>query len=95
MQSTKLFDCERLLDNGNEFLVKRFKATHDADGLTYYFQKQAKIDDSENFTRNYVVKFKGSESVVAFFTLKAGSIPYVKDESRLFFSKDTKLIPGK
>lgn len=91
---SQLFDYERLVDNGNEFLVRRFKATHDADGLTKYFQKQAKIDDAENYTRNYVVKFKGTESVVAFFTLKAGAVPYTGASDRLLISKDTKLVPG-
>lgn len=91
---SELFDYERFIDNGNEFLARRFKATHEAEGLTKYFQKQAKTDELENFARNYVVKFKGTELIVAFFTLKAGAIPFSKDSERLVISKDTKLIPG-
>lgn len=89
-----LFDCERLIDNGNEFCIKRFNAFHDAEGLTYYLKKQALKDEKENSVRNYVVKLHGTEITIAYFTLKAGAIPYTETVDNLTFSKNTKLVPG-
>lgn len=43
------FDCERLIDNGNEYCTNRFIALHGADGLTHYFKKQALKDEKEHF----------------------------------------------
>lgn len=88
------FVCERLIDNGNDYCIKRFEAIHNATGLTKYFRKQALKDEKEKSARNYVVKLHGTEIVIAFFTLKAGSIPFTEDVENLIFSKNTKLIPG-
>ena len=88
------FDCERLTDNGNDFCLKRFEAIHDAQGLTQYLRKQALKDEKENSVRNYVVKLHGTEIIIAYFTLKAGSIPYTENAENLVFSKNTKLVPG-
>lgn len=91
---SQLFDYERLCDNGNEHLLKRFVAIHNADGITNYFQKQAVKDENDFSVRNYVVKLKGTEVVIACFTLKAGSIPFTDKAINLTFSKETKLVPG-
>ena len=91
---SQLFDYERLCDNGNEHLLKRFVAIHNADGITDYFQKQAVKDEKDFSVRNYLVKLKGTEVVIACFTLKAGSIPFTDKAINLTFSKETKLVPG-
>ena len=88
-----LFDYERLID-GNEYAARRFVSVHNADGLTEYFQKQALQDEKDLYVRNYVVKFKGTECVAAYFTLKAGAIPFSENAENLSFTKETKLVPG-
>ena len=92
---TILFDCERLLDNNNYYLVKtRFKAIKDAEGITSYFKKQSIKDDKDNYCRNYVIKLKNTEQIIACFSLKAGAIPYVENIEKVTISKDSKLIPA-
>lgn len=91
---SEVFDCERLIDNNNYSLLPRFRAINNADGITNYFKNQALKDDEENIARNYVVKIKNSETVIAMFTLKSGAIPYNEGSEDLLFSKNTKLIPG-
>lgn len=85
---SQLFDYERLCDNGNEHLLKRFVAIHNADGITNYFQKQAVKDENDFSVRNYVVKLKETEVVIACFTLKAGSIPFTDKAINLTFSTE-------
>lgn len=92
--ASEYFSYERLVDNGNEFLLRRFSAINEADGITDYFQNQAMKDEKDNSVRNYVVKIKGTEVLIACFTLKSGSIPYIDNAVNLTFSKETKLIPG-
>ena len=92
--NSEYFAYERLIDNGNEYCLRRFKAIHEADGLTEYFQSQALNDESDFSVRNYVVKLKGTEVLIGCFTLKCGSIPYNENAIDLKFSKETKLIPG-
>ena len=91
---SELFSYERLIDNGNEYVLKRFAAIKDAVGITEYFQKQAIKDEKDFSVRNYVVKIKGTEILIACFTLKCGSIPYSEQAISLTFSKETKLVPG-
>lgn len=88
-----LFDYERLID-GNEYSIKRFESVHGATGLTEYLKKQALKDEQDLYVRNYVVKIKNTEAVIAFFTLKAGAIPYSESAQSLTFTKETKLVPG-
>ena len=92
--ASEYFSYERLVDNGNEFLLRRFSAINEADGITDYFQNQSMKDEKDNSVRNYVVKIKGTEVLIACFTLKSGSIPYIDNAVNLTFSKETKLIPG-
>ena len=91
---SELFSYERIIDNGNEYLLKRFAAIKDAVGITEYFQRQAIKDEKDFSVRNYVVKIKGTEILIACFTLKCGSIPYSEQAINLTFSKETKLVPG-
>ena len=51
-------------------------------------------DEKEHFARNYVVKLKETETVIAMFTLKSGSIPYNEGTEDIIFTKETKLVPG-
>lgn len=92
--SSELFSYERLCDNGNEYCLRRFVAIKDARGITDYFHKQAVKDEGEHSVRNYVVKLKGTEVLIACFTLKCGSIPFTDKAINLTFSKETKLVPG-
>ena len=92
--NSELFSYERLVDNGNEFLLNRFSAIKNAIGITKYFQKQALKDEKDFSVRNYVVKIKNTEILIACFTLKCGSIPYSEKAINLTFSKETKLVPG-
>ena len=71
---SKHFSYERLIDNGNEHLLKRFEAIKGADWITDYFKRQALKDEKDFLVRNYVVKIKGTEVLIACFTLKCGSI---------------------
>lgn len=91
---SEYFSYERLVDNGNEFLLRRFSAINEANGITDYFHNQAMKDEKDNSVRNYVVKIRGTEVLIACFTLKSGSIPYIDNAVNLTFSKETKLIPG-
>lgn len=91
---SEYFSYERLVDNGNEFLLRRFSAINEANGITDYFHNQAMKDEKDNSVRNYVVKIRGTEVLIACFTLKSGSIPYIDNAANLTFSKETKLIPG-
>ncbi|MBS7266893.1 MAG: hypothetical protein KIG83_10625 [Treponema sp.] len=92
--ASEYFSYERLVDNGNEFLLRRFSAINEANGITDYFHNQAMKDEKDNSVRNYVVKIRGTEVLIACFTLKSGSIPYIDNAVNLTFSKETKLIPG-
>lgn len=92
--NSEYFSYERLVDNGNERCLKRFAAINGATGITDYFQKQAIKDENDYSVRNYVVKLKGTEVIIACFTLKCGSIPYNEKAIDLKFSKETKLVPG-
>lgn len=92
--NSKYFSYERLIDNENRYCLSRFKAIHDADGITDYFQKQAIKDETDFSVRNYVVKLKGTDVLIGCFTLKCGSIPYNENAIDLKFSKETKLVPG-
>ena len=91
---SEYFSYERLVDNGNEFLLRRFSRINEANGITDYFHNQAMKDEKDNSVRNYVVKIRGTEVLIACFTLKSGSIPYIDNAVNLTFSKETKLIPG-
>ena len=91
---SEYFSYERLVDNGNEFLLRRFSAINEANGITDYFHNQAMKDEKDNSVRNYVVKIRGTEVLIVCFTLKSGSIPYIDNAVNLTFSKETKLIPG-
>lgn len=92
--NSEYFSYERLVDNDNESCMKRFAAINGATGITNYFQKQAIKDENDYSVRNYVVKLKGTEVIIACFTLKCGSIPYNEKAIDLKFSKETKLVPG-
>ena len=92
--NSEYFSYERLVDNGNEYCLRRFAAINEATGITDYFRNQALKDEKDFSVRNYVVKLKGTEVLVACFTLKCGSIPYNEKVVDLKFTKETKLVPG-
>ena len=83
--ASEYFSYERLVDNGNEFLLRRFSAINEANGITDYFHNQAMKDEKDNSVRNYVVKIRGTEVLIACFTLKSGSIPYIDNAVNLTF----------
>lgn len=89
-----LFSYERLCDNDNQYYLHSFTAINNADGITEYFNTQAFNDENDYSVRSYVVKLKDTEIVIAYFTLKCGSIPFMEDAINLTFSKETKLISG-
>ena len=74
-----IFTYEHLLDNCNHKLVYRFEALHNARGLTNYIKKQAEFDEKNNLAITYIVKKKDSEAIIAYFTLKAASIPFIDE----------------
>ena len=92
--NSDLFSYERLCDNDNQYYLRSFTAINNADGITDYFNTQALNDENDYSVRSYVVKLKGTDIVIAYFTLKCGSIPFMEDAINLTFSKETKLIPG-
>lgn len=92
--NSEYFSYERLVDNNNEFSLRRFAAIHNAEGITDYFRNQAMKDENDNSVRNYLVKLKGTEVLIGCFSLKNGSIPYNEKSIELKFSKETKLVPG-
>lgn len=92
--NSEYFSYERLVDNGNEYCLRRFAAINEATGITNYFRNQAFKDEKDFSVRNYVVKLKGTEVLVACFSLKCGSIPYNEKVIDLKFTKETKLVPG-
>ena len=91
---SRVFSYERLVDNGNYVLLKRFRAVHNAEGITKYFHRQALKDEEDSAVKSYVVKLKGTEILIGIFTLKCGAIPYSEKAENLLFSKETLLIPG-
>lgn len=92
--NSEYFSYERLVDNNNEFSLRRFAAIHNAEGITDYFRNQSMKDENDNSVRNYLVKLKGTEVLIGCFSLKNGSIPYNEKSIELKFSKETKLVPG-
>ena len=92
--NSEYFSYERLVDNNNEFSLRRFAAIHNAEGITDYFRNQAMKDENDNSVRNYLVKLKGTEVLIGCFSLKNVSIPYNEKSIELKFSKETKLVPG-
>ena len=45
---SEYFSYERLVDNGNEFLLRRFSAINEANGITDYFHNQAMKDEKDS-----------------------------------------------
>lgn len=77
------FYVELLSDNVNSYELKKFRVQHDETQLVKYLSKLAKKHNNDLINRTYLVREIFSKNIVAFFSLKAATLPY-NDKEEVF-----------
>lgn len=72
----ELFYCENILaHHDNLQLIQTFRVIKETGlGLEYYLKKAAVSDEINHQARTYLVKEKGTNDLVGYFSLKAGTV---------------------
>lgn len=93
-QMNEFFYCEHLTDSEeHKRLIDSFKTIRaEGAGLEYYLKCAAIEDELSDVARTYLVRDVDSGELVAYFTLKAGSITV--NEKRRFLATNFDSIPG-
>lgn len=79
------FYVELLSSSLNSYELKKFRVQHDETQLTNYLCKIAKKHQKENLNKLYLVRQRTSDSLVAWFALKAATLPY-NDKDEVFLT---------
>lgn len=79
------FYVELLSSSMNSYELKKFRIQHDETQLTNYLCKIAKKHQKENLNKIYLVRQRTSDSLVAWFALKAATLPY-NDKDEVFLT---------
>ena len=79
------FYVELLSSSLNSYELKKFRVQHDETQLTNYLCKIAKKHQKENLNKIYLVRQRTSDSLVAWFALKAATLPY-NDKDEVFLT---------
>ncbi len=77
------FYVEELSPDLNSYELKMFRIQHDETQLTKYLCKLAKEHQTQSINKTFLVREKGSKNLVAFFCLKAATLPY-NDKDEIF-----------
>lgn len=77
------FYVEPLSASINSYELKKFRVQHDERQLTKYLCKKAKKHEATLMNKTFLVREKKSKNIVAFFSLKAATLPY-KDSNEPF-----------
>ena len=72
---------EHLFDKINSYELKMFRVQHEEFQLTRYLVKLAKKHQKQLLNKTFLVREKGSDNLVAFYSLKAATLPYNDKES--------------
>ena len=72
---------EHLSDKINSYELKMFRVQHEEFQLTRYLVKLAKKHQKQLLNKTFLVREKGSDNLVAFYSLKAATLPYNDKES--------------
>ena len=75
------FYIEELSEELNSYELKSFKIQHEEFQLTRYLVKLAKKHQKQLLNKTFLVREKGSDNLVAFYSLKAATLPYNDKES--------------
>ncbi len=93
-QIDEFFYCEHLTDSEeHKRLLSSFNTIRtEGIGLEYYLKCSAIRDELSNVARTYLIRDVNNKGLVAYFTLKAGSITV--NEERRFFASKFDSLPG-
>ena len=75
------FYIEELSEELNSYELKSFRIQHEEFQLTRYLVKFAKKHQKQLLNKTFLVREKGSDNLVAFYSLKAATLPYNDKES--------------
>ena len=75
------FYIEELSEDLNSYELKSFRIQHEEFQLTRYLVKLAKKHQKQLLNKTFLVREKGSDNLVAFYSLKAATLPYNDKES--------------
>ena len=75
------FYIEELSEELNSYELKSFRIQHEEFQLTRYLVKLAKKHQKQLLNKTFLVREKGSDNLVAFYSLKAATLPYNDKES--------------
>ena len=70
------FYIQHLSEDVNSYELKKFRVQYDEVQLVKYLVKKAKTHEKDNMNKTYLVRDKTNENLVAFFCLKAATLPY-------------------
>lgn len=70
------FYIQHLSEYVNSYELKKFRVQYDEVQLVKYLVKKAKTHEKDNMNKTYLVRDKTNENLVAFFCLKAATLPY-------------------
>ena len=86
VHDTDAYSVEQLLASPeNPELIKGFKVGENAYGLENYLKEVAESDETNNFSRTYLVKDRVTGEVVSYFSLRTGLITMQVEKPRLNF----------
>ena len=85
--SSELFYCDHISENDIDELREFESSNKYGEGLIYYIKHIALIDENNNYARTYIVRDNIDNSIVGYYSLKAGFI--AENERKRFFKKRT------
>ena len=89
-----IFYCQHLLDDDNRKLIQNFQVKNDdAGGLENFIKEYAYQLEESNEEKTYVVKDSESNELVAYFSIKAGTVRK-NERVHIFGTNEFDLLPG-
>lgn len=77
------FYIEELSHDLNSYELKTFRIQHDEQQLKKYLCNMAKKHQGQSINKTFLVRENGSKNLVAFYSLKAATLPY-SDKDEIF-----------
>lgn len=75
------FYIKELSEDLNSYELKSFRIQHDETQIVKYLVKFAKKHQKQLLNKTFLVRETGSDNLVAFYSLKAATLPYNEKES--------------
>ena len=75
------FYIKELSEDLNSYELKSFRIQHDETQIVKYLVKFAKKHQKQLLNKTFLVRESGSDNLVAFYSLKAATLPYNEKES--------------